>query len=40
MCDDAKTVVVDQVTPAPIVSDLPDTDVFVTIDVKADPVDE
>jgi hypothetical protein len=41
MCDDdAKPVVVDQVLPAPTVSDLPDTDVIIIIDVKADPVDE
>jgi hypothetical protein len=41
MCDDtARPVTVDQVLPAPTVSDLPDTDVIIIIDVQADPVDE
>jgi len=41
MCDDtARPVTVDQVLPAPDVSDLPDTDVIIIIDIQADPVDE
>lgn len=42
MCDadTARPVDVDQVLPAPVVSDLPDTDVIIIIDVQADPVDE